>query len=135
MKRCDFCLGRKKARGGFSLVEATFSLGLLSFAFLVLAPMLALGFKTARLARDNRATAEIAQTLIEKARQGTLGAGTAKLDFQGNVCTSGQAVYTEQCTLTPLSGNPSLTRLTLQVTPVGAPDRARTYAVVFQAPQ
>ena len=130
-----FGSGRKKKRGGFSLVEATFSLGLLSSAFLILAPLLALGFKTARLARDNRATAEIAQTLIEKARQGTLSQGTANLDFQGNICASDQASYTEKSTLTPFTGNTSLTRLTLQVTPVGAPDRVRTYAVVFQAPQ
>ncbi len=130
-----FDFGKKKKRGGFSLVEATFSLGLLSSAFLILAPLLALGFKTARLARDNRATAEIAQTLIEKARQGTLATGTAHLDFQGNVCTSDQAVFTEKSTLAPFAGNTMLTQLTLQVTPMGAPDRVRTYAVVFQAPQ
>ena len=134
MKRASG-FGKKEKRGGFSLVEATFSLGLLSSAFLILAPLLALGFKSARLARDNRATAEIAQTLIEKAQQGTLSAGTAALDLQGNVCASNQAAYTEKSTLTPLTGNNSLTRLTLQVTPVGAPDRVRTYAVVFQAPQ
>jgi type II secretory pathway pseudopilin PulG len=62
----------KKQRGGFSLVEATFSIGLLSFGFLTLAPLLALGLKTARHARDDRATAQIAQTLIEDAKQGTL---------------------------------------------------------------
>lgn len=127
----------KKRRGGFSLVEATFSIGLLSFGFLTLAPLLALGLKTARLARDDRATAQVAQTLIEEARQGTLASGTVYLDIQGTVLNSSQAAaYTAQSTsVTPYTGNASLTQMTLRVTPVGAPDRARTYAVVYQAPQ
>ena len=38
----SFCIGsgKKKQRGGFSLVEATFSIGLLSVGFLTLAPLL-----------------------------------------------------------------------------------------------
>jgi uncharacterized protein (TIGR02598 family) len=125
----------KKIRGGFSLAEATFSIGLMSFAFLTLAPLLALGLKTARLARDDRATAQIAQTLVEQARQGTLPSGTVYLDIQGDVLNSAQtAVYSAQGTLRPVAGNAFLSRLTLQVTPLGAPDRSRTYAVVYQAP-
>jgi uncharacterized protein (TIGR02598 family) len=128
--------GEKKQRGGFSLVEATFSIGLMSFAFLTLAPLLALGMKTARLARDDRASAQIAQTLIEEAKQGTLAPGMAYLDFEGAACGSAQAAYTAQNTpVTPYLGNASLTQTTLRVTPVGAPDRVRIYAVVFQAPQ
>ena len=126
--------GEKKRRGGFSLVEATFTIGLMSFGFLTLAPLLALGLKTARLARDDRATAQIAQTLIEEARQGTLAAGTVYLDFEGAACGSAQAAYTAQSTSLPITGSASLTRLTLQVTPLGAPDRVRIYAVVFQTP-
>jgi len=114
-------------------VEATLSLGLLSFGFLSLASLLAFGLKTARLARDDRTTVQIAQTLIEEAKQGTLASGTAYLDVEGNVCGSAQAVYTARATLSPVTGSASLTRLTLQVTPLGAPDRVRIYAVVFSA--
>ena len=127
--------GEKKQRGGFSLVEATFSIGLLSFGFLTLAPLLALGLKTARLARDDRTSAQIAQTLIADAEQGTLAPGTAYLDFEGAACGSTQAAYTSQSTsVTPYLGNASLTQMTLRVTPLGAPDRARIYGVVFQTP-
>ena len=127
--------GEKKQRGGFSLVEATFSIGLLSFGFLSLAPLLALGLKTARLARDDRATAQVAQTLIEEAKQGTLSPGTVYLDIQGTALNSAQtAAYTAQSISQTVVGSASLTRLTLQVTPLGAPNRARIYAVVSQTP-
>jgi uncharacterized protein (TIGR02598 family) len=128
--------GKKRQRGGFSLVEATFSIGLLSFTFLTLAPLLALGLKTARLARDDRATAQIAQTLTEEARQGTLASGTVYLDIQGTALNSAQtAAYTARSTsVTPYLGNASLTQTTLQVTPLGAPDRTRIYAVVYPTP-
>ena len=122
----------KKRRGGFSLAEATFSIGLMSFGFLTLAPLLALGMKTARLARDDRASAQIAQTLIEEAKQGTLASGTVYLDGEGAACGSAQAAYSVQTTSQSLAT--ALSRLTLRVTPVGAPDRVRIYAVVFQAP-
>ena len=116
-------------------MEATFSIGLLSFGFLTLAPLLALGLKTSRGARDDRGTAQIAQTLIEEARQGTLASGMAYLDFEGAACGSTQAAYTAQSTsVTPYEGTASLTKMTLRVTPLGAPDRVRTYAVVFQTP-
>jgi uncharacterized protein (TIGR02598 family) len=128
--------GKKKQAAGFSLVEATFSIGLLSFGFLTLAPLLALGLKTARLARDDRATAQIAQTLIEDARQGTLAPGTVYLDIQGTVLNSANSIsmaaYNAQSTSQPVAG--SLTRMRLQITPLGAPDRVRTYAVVFPTP-
>jgi len=90
--------------------------------------------KTARFARDDRATAQIAQTLTEEARQGTLASGTAYLDFQGNACSFAQATYSAQSTFQPVTGSASLTRLTLRVTPLGAPDRVRIYATVFPAP-
>lgn len=117
-------------------MEATFSIGLMSFGFLTLVPLLALGMKTSRLARDDRATAQIARTLTEEARQGTLATGTLYLDIQGNVLTSARmAVYAVQnASVTPYLGNASLTQMTLRVTPLGAPDRARIYGVVYQAP-
>jgi hypothetical protein len=101
---------------------------------MTLTPLLTLGMKTARLARDDRDTAQIAQTLTEEARQGTLASGTVYLDFEGAACSSDQAVYAVQSTSQTVAGEASLTRLTLRVTPLGAPDRARIYAVVFQAP-
>jgi type II secretory pathway pseudopilin PulG len=133
MKSFRICSGKKTRRGGFSLVETTFSIGVMSCGILVLAPLLALGLKTSRLARDDRSSAQIAQTLMEEARQGTLAAGTIYLDEQGNSSVQAQAAYTVQQASVPLGG--SVFRLTLRVTPVGAPDRARIYAVVMQAPQ
>jgi uncharacterized protein (TIGR02598 family) len=133
MKPVSFTSGRSEKQGGFSLVEATFSIGLLSFGFLALAPLLAVGIKSARLARDDRATAQIAQTLIEDAKQGSLPASPIYLDDQGNACSFSAATFSAQTTSSSLA--PSLSRLTIQVTPVGAPDRARIYAVVLQTPQ
>lgn len=123
----------RRARGGFSLVETALSLGILSFGFLALISMMALGLKTARQIRDNRTSAQIAQTLVEEARQGTLPSGTLYLDLQGGSCSPAQAAYMAQTTLQPAA--PFLARLTLRVTPLGAPDRARIYAVVYPAPQ
>ena len=135
MKFFLFHHGGKQQRGGFSLVEATFSIGLMSCGFLTLAPLLALGLKTARLARDDRATAQIAQTLIEEARQGTLASGTVYLDIQGTPLNSAQtAAYAAQSTSQTVVGSNSLTQMKLQITPLGAPDRTRIYAVVFQTP-
>jgi uncharacterized protein (TIGR02598 family) len=130
-----------RAKAGFSMVEATLSIGVMSFGFLALVPLLALGAKTARQAHDSRATTQIAQTLIEEARQGTLSSGVICLDGQGNPCSPAQAIYTVQALLQPVAGNPasatgaaSSTRLTLRVTPTGAPDHARIYALVLSAP-
>ena len=122
-----------KTRDGFSLVEATLSLGLLSFGLLTFAPLLALGLDTARSAHTSRDSTQIAQSLIEEAKQGTLPTGTAYLDFQGNPVNQTEAAYTAQSAFSSLPGNTTLTRLTLRVTPVGAPARARTYAVVIPA--
>jgi len=127
---------QNKQRGGFSLVEATFSIGLMSCGFLTLAPLLATGLRSARLARDDRATAQIAQTLVEEAEQGTLASGTLYLDDQGAALVTAQtAAYTARSTsVSSYQGNASLSQVTLRVTPVGAPDRARIYAAVFQTP-
>ena len=122
--------GRKK-RGGFSLVEATFSIGILSFGILTLAPLLVVGMKSSRIARDDRTTTQIAQNLVEEARQRTLAPGTIYLDSQGAACPAAKAAYTAQATSLPVAGNAALTQTTLRLTPVGAPDRARTYAVVL----
>jgi type II secretory pathway pseudopilin PulG len=115
-------------------VEATLSLGLLSFSLLTLAPLMAIGLKTARHAHDNRDTAQIAQSLIEEAKQGALASGTVYLDNQANPTTASQAAYTAQCTLQTVSNNTALDRWTLRIAPTGAPDRARIYAVVVSAP-
>jgi len=121
------------------MVEATLSIGVMSLGFLTLIPLLALGAKTAGQARDNRATAQIAQTLIEEAKQGMLSSGTIYLDGEDNRCPRAEAIYTVQASLQPVAGNPvtaaaAPTRLTLRVTPTGAPDRARIYAVVLSIP-
>jgi uncharacterized protein (TIGR02598 family) len=122
-------------RAGFSLVEVSFSIGIFSFGFLTLAPFLALGLKTARLGRDDQATAQIARTLMEEGRQGTLSPGTAYLDIEGNTLPSAQgSAFTAQETFQAVGGNSSLTQLILRVQPIGAPDRERTYAVVYPTP-
>jgi uncharacterized protein (TIGR02598 family) len=131
--------GEKKKRGGFSLVEATFSIGLFSLGFLTMAPLLALGLKMARVARDDRATAQIAETLTEEAKQGTLTSGTVYLDIQGTPLTSANSIQTaaysaQSGSVTPYQGSAALTQMTLRVIPLGAPDRVRTYAVVYQTP-
>jgi uncharacterized protein (TIGR02598 family) len=123
---------KKSARGGFSLVEATLSLGLMSFGFLALSPLLILGLKTSHDARDDRTSAQIAQTLIEEAKQGTITEdGSSYLDYEGNPVSSVDADYTALATFQPISSTYSVKRLTLRVTPRGAPDRAQTYAVLF----
>jgi len=126
---------RGQARGGFSLVETALSLGILSFGFLSLISMMSLGLKAAGQSRDNLTSAQIAQTLVEEARQGTLAPGILYLDLQGNVCPSTEAAYTAQSTFQPLGPSSAsfLTRLTLRVTPHGAPERVRIYAVVYPA--
>jgi type II secretory pathway pseudopilin PulG len=127
---------------GFSLVEAVFSIGVMSFGFLSLAPLLALGLGNAHAARENRATAQIATTLIEQARQGTLVAGNTYLDSAGNPCSGPTgAAFVAQSTLTGIgaganaSSSPaSLTRLILRVAPIDRPGSARTYADQFPTP-
>lgn len=129
MKRFRFHRGSRSARGGFNLVEASFSIGIMSVGFLTLAPLLGFGLKTSRWARDDRISAAIARTLAEEERQGTLGGGTAYLDEQGQPCRPQDAAFVVQPVTQP-AGN-SATELTLRVTPVGAPGHARVYAVVL----
>ena len=120
-------------------METAVTLGLLSFGFLSLVSLLAVESKTARQVRDNRTTAQIAETLSEEARQGILGAGITYLDLQGNPCSATEAIYKVESTFTPLAATsgkaPFLTRLTLRLIPLGAPDHARIYAVVYPTPQ
>jgi len=124
---------RGKVPWGFSLVESVLSLGVLSFGFLALAPLLALGLTRAGAAHENRTAAQIASTLIEEAKQGTLAPGSVYFDSTGNPCASTQAAYTAQGTSTLVPGS-LLTRLTLWVTPLGTPGSARIYADVFPTP-
>lgn len=124
-----FRSARTKSCLGFSLVEASLSVGILGFGFISLAPLLSVGLTTARQARDGRISAQIAETLADEARDGTLTAGTAYYDNQGAACTSTGACYQVQTTLAALVGN--CTRLTVQVMPVATPARPLDYAVVL----
>ncbi len=119
----------KKARQGFSLVEAAFSLGILSFGFLSLAPLVGLGLTSARQARDGQLSAQIATTIAEQAREGALTNGSGYCDNQGAVCASSIACYQTQTTESTVAGN--CTRLTIQVAPIGNPHHAQSYAVVL----
>jgi uncharacterized protein (TIGR02598 family) len=129
MKGIRFHRGRCSARGGFNLVEVCFTVGVVSMALLTLAPLMGLGLRTSASARDDRTSAQIARTLTEEARQGTLGTGPAYLDNQGEACAPLNAAYIAQ-PVTQAAGT-SASQLALRVTPVGAPGRARVYAVVL----
>ncbi len=129
MKLIRFHRDSRSARGGFNLVEASFTIGIMSVGFLTLAPLMGLGLKTSRWARDDRASAQIARTLTEEAKQGTLGTGPVYLDDQGAACTPLSAAFIVQ-PVTQAAGS-SASQLALRVTPVGAPGRARVYAVVL----
>jgi uncharacterized protein (TIGR02598 family) len=122
----------KKRCLGFSLVEASVSMGALSVAFLTLAPLLGLGLGTARQSRDGQLAAEIARSLASEAREGTLAAGSGYCDGEGNACAQTSACFLTQTTETALAGN--CTRLAIQVTPVDAPNRPSSYAVVLPPP-
>jgi uncharacterized protein (TIGR02598 family) len=123
---------RIKSCLGFSLVEASLSVGILGFGFISLAPLLGVGLTTARQARDGRISAQVAETLADEARAGTLTSGSSYCDAQGATCHSSSAVYRIQTTLATLAGNCS--RLTVQVTPVATPNRQLDYAVVLPPP-
>jgi Tfp pilus assembly protein PilV len=120
---------RMKSNQGFSLVEAALSLGILSFGFLSIAPLVGLGLTSARQARDGQLTAQIAQTLTEQAREGTLTSGSGFCDGQGAVCPSTSACYKTLTTETILAGN--CMRVTIRITPIGNPSRLQEYAVVL----
>lgn len=126
----SFYLKHRRSLQGFSLVEAAFSISLLSFGFLSLAPLLALGITTSHHARAHRAMAEVAQSLVEQARQGLLVAGTSYLSAAGQACARAGAIYTVQSTLNDFDGTE---KIVLRIIPVGAPAEARTYAVVIPA--
>jgi len=124
-----FRSARIKARQGFSLVESAISLSILSFGMLSLAPLVGLGLTSARQARDSQLTAQIATTIAEQAREGTLTNGVGYVDNQGAVCGSSTACYQTQTTESTVAGN--CTRLTIQVAPIGNPNRVQAYAVVL----
>jgi hypothetical protein len=131
MKRILFRRDGRSARGGFNLVETCFTLGVVSFAFVTLAPMTGFGLRASAWAREDRLSAQIARTLTEEERQGTLGTSPVYLDAQGAASTPLNAAYIAQ-PVTQAAGT-SASQLALRVTPVGAPGRARIYAVVLPA--
>jgi hypothetical protein len=118
---------RRKIRA-FSLVESALSVGILSFGFLSIVPLVDLGLNSAREGRAHRATAH-------EARQGTLVGGTAYFDDRETSCPSTVgAAYRVQTTLATDAATTGLTRLTVQVTPLATPNRSQFYAVMFPTP-
>jgi hypothetical protein len=67
--------------------------------------------------------------MAEEEKQGTLGAGPAYLDDQGAACSPLSAAYIVQPVVQ--GAGSAASQLLLQVTPVGAPQRAWVYAVVL----
>jgi len=130
-----FYLQSRRRKRAFSLVEAALSVGILSFGFLSVAPLVDLGVNSARQARTNRMAAQIAETLIQQAQQGTLTAGTVYFDSAENIRpTAAGACFQVQsalATVVAAPGGGALTRLTVQVTPLGEPARSQFYAVVL----
>ena len=128
---------RRRSCRGFSLVEAVLSIGMMSFGFLAMAPLLGLGITSARLPRENRATAQIATTLIEQAKQGTAFT-TPYFDSTSSPSTATQAAYFVQETTTTFApgsvGSGPLSRLCLRIAPVASVGGARTYADVYPTP-
>ncbi len=113
------------------------AIGVMSFGFLALAPLLVLGLNVTRTARANEAAAQIATTLVEQAKQGTVSGGLLYFDSAGQPCAAGQGAYSALATVQPTAAVGTatpLSRLTLRVTPLGAPGEARTYADVFPTP-
>jgi len=131
----SFFLQPRRRKRAFSLVEAALSVGILSFGFLSVVPLVGLGVNSARQARTNRVAAQIAETLIQQAQQGTLAAGTVYFDSAENsLPTAVGACFQAQSSLVTgvaAPGGGTLTRLTVQVTPLGAPARSQFYAVVL----
>ncbi len=111
----------------------------MSFGFLALVPLLVLGLKAAQVARGDRATSQIAETMIEQAKQGTLVTGTAYFDAESNPCPAAQAAFVVQDNLAELnssgtSASAPLTQLTLRISPRALPGTVRIYADVFPTP-
>jgi len=119
----------RKNRLGFSLAEACISIGVLSVGFLSLGPMLGLGLASARQARDGEMAAQIARDMAAEAREATLAPGSGYCDGEGATCAKSDARFITQTTETALAGN--CMRLTIRVTPVDAPNRSSSYAVVL----
>jgi len=128
-------------RHGFSLVEVMLAVGIMSFGFLALAPLLVVGLNSARAARENHVAAEIATNLIEEAKQGTLSSGLLYFDAEGSLCLSSQAAYSAQGAFLSSPGptgsgmtGGALTRLTLRIIPMAAPGSPRIYVDIFPTP-
>ena len=85
-------------------------MGILSFGFLSLAPLLGLGITSAHQARDNRISAQIAESLSDQAREGMLTVGTAYCNNEGTPCAQNGASYMTRTTLDAIAGGCSGSR-------------------------
>jgi len=111
-------------------VEATFSIGLMSFGFLTLAPLLALGMKTAGWRgmtgfRANRPD-------VDRGSQAGNARVRARFIWMSKAPPAVPPKRPTRCKATSQSLATSPQPLPFGSTPIGAPDHARIYAVVFQ---
>ena len=108
--------GSAKERKGFSLVEVTMALGILSFAIVGLLGLMPVGLQTMRDAIDDSTTSLIARRFIGEYRQNSLDAILAQpisqrsFDFEGQEVAKDSdpmAIYKAKATATLTSGTTS----------------------------
>ena len=132
-----------RERKGFSLIEATVALGILSFAIVGLIGLMPVGLQTMREAMDDSATSLIARRFIGEFRQNSLDAILTQpmpqrsFDFEGQEVAKESdplAVYKAQATATLTSGaagdaasSPNLVKVEIVISPLNSTLPGRSY--------
>ena len=119
------------SRRGFSLIEVTVALGILSFAMVGIIGLMPVGLGTMRDAIDESTTSLIARRLIGEYQQNAISAITGGtfpvrwFDVEGQEVPTESAVY--QAATTPTADSPNLARVVIVVTKKNAATGGRTY--------
>jgi uncharacterized protein (TIGR02598 family) len=122
------------SRRGFSLIEVTVALGILSFAMVGIIGLMPVGLGAMRDAIDESTTSLIARRLIGEYQQNAISAITGGtfpvrwFDVEGQEVPAESAVY--QAATTPTADSPNLARVKIVVTKKDAANAAavgRTY--------
>ena len=119
------------SRRGFSLIEVTVALGILSFAMVGIIGLMPVGLGTMRDAIDESTTSLIARRLIGEYQQNAISEITNRafpvrwFDVEGQEVPTESAVY--QAATTPTADSPNLARVVIVVTKKNAATGGRTY--------